>query len=81
MVFFGKDREVVPVDRVIYGTEIWGIFVDDVRAIPIIDEFFGFMGIISPWSSDGSCNKREKGLFVYDKALFYWYRPPIELKN
>ena len=82
VIFFDRDKKIIPLKEVVSTSlEIWGIYVTDKNAIPAIDEFCDFIGEYSPWSSDGGCNRRTAGLYLYSVKDSCWYLPADRIKE
>ena len=82
VVFFGLNKNVLPFDKVISGSrEVWGIYVENEKVIPLIDEISTFLGRISPWSGDGGSNRKTIGLYLYDGERHRWYLPADKIKE
>lgn len=48
VIFFGRNKKVISFDDVIsLPAGVWGIYIEDESAIPLIDEIFDLYGVIS----------------------------------
>lgn len=82
VIFFGRNKKVISFDDVFsLPAGVWGIYIEDGNAIPIIDEIFDFYGVISPWSSCGSSNRKTTGLYLYDEEHYCWYLPADRIEE
>lgn len=81
-IFFGRNKEVISFDDVIsLPAGVWGIYIEDESAIPLVDEIFDFCGVISPWSSYGGSNRKTTGLYLYDDEHDCWYLPADKIEE
>ena len=82
VVFFGWNKKVLPFGRVISDScEVWRIYVENEKVIPLIDEITAFCGLISPWSSDDGSNRKTIGLYLYDEEKYRWYLPADKIEE
>lgn len=82
VIFFGWNKKVLSLDKIISGSyDFWGIYIEDESAIPFIDEFCNFCGVITPWSADGGCNRKTTGLYLYDEEHDRWYLPADKIEE
>lgn len=83
VVLFDGNKRVLSFDTVIanFYDEVWGIYIEDESAIPFVEEVFRFCEIISPWSSDGGCNRKTTGLYLYDEENYCWYLPADKIEE
>lgn len=82
VIFFGWNKKVLSLDKIISGSyEIWGIYIEDERAIPFIEEVFRFCETISPWNIDGGNNRKTTGLYLYDEEHYRWYLPADKIEE
>ena len=82
IVFFGRNKKVISFDDAISRPgAVWGIYIEDESAIPIIDEIFDLYGIISPWSSYGGSNRKTTGLYLYNENNNRWYLPADKIEE
>lgn len=82
IVFFGQNKKVISFDEVVSRPGvIWGIYIEDENAIPLIDEIFDLYGVISPWSIDGGNNRKTTGLYLYDENNDHWYLPADKIEE
>ena len=74
IVFFGQNKKIISFDDVISSPyEVWGIYVKNESAIPLIDEIFDLYGIISPWDRNNGSNRKATGFYLYDENNDRWY--------
>lgn len=79
VVFFGWNKNVLSFDKVISGScEVWGIYVQDKKVIPLIDEISTFLKRISPWNGS---NRKTTGLYLYDEEHYRWYLPADKIEE
>lgn len=83
VILFDGNKRVLSFDTVIasFYDEVWGIYIEDESAIPFVEEVFRFCGIISPWSSDGGCNRKRRGFIFMMTSIIVGIFPPIKSKN
>ena len=82
IVFLGQNKKVISFDDVISSPyEVWGIYVKNENAIPIIDEIFDLYGVISPWDRNGGSNQKTTGLYLYDENNDRWYLSANKIKE
>ena len=82
IVFFGHNKKVISFDDVISRPGgVWGIYIEDESAIPLIDEIFDLYGVISPWSNYGGSNRKTTGLYLYDENNDRWYLPADKIEE
>lgn len=82
VIFFGWNKKPLPFSKVVSSScEIWGIYVENESAIPLIDEICIFCGIISPWRNDGGNNRKTTGLYLYDEDNYCWYLPADKIEE
>lgn len=82
VIFFDRDKKIIPLKEVVSTSpEFWGIYVTDKNAILAIDDLCDFIGEYSPWSSDGGCNRRTAGLYLYDEDKCCWYLPADRIEE
>lgn len=82
VIFFGRNKKVISFDDVIsLPAGVWGIYIEDESAIPLVDEIFDFCGVISPWSSLGGGNRKTTGLYLYDDEHYRWYLPADKIEE
>ena len=82
IVFFKENKKVISFDDVISSPyEVYGIYVKNENAIPIIDEIFDLYGVISPWDRNGGNNRKTTGLYLYDENNDRWYLSTNKIKE
>ena len=82
IVFFRENKKVISFDDVISSPyEVYGIYVKNENAIPIIDEIFDLYGVISPWDRNGGSNRKTTGLYLYDENNDRWYLSTNKIKE
>lgn len=83
VVFFDENKKVISIDDIlINGKEIWGIYVENESAIPVIEKFFDYLGVISPWSVLSGKIRKIKGLYLYnDENYEGWYLPVDKIEE
>ena len=82
IVFFRENKKVISFDDVISSPyEVYGIYVKNENAIPIIDEIFDLYGVISPWDRNGGNNRKTTGLYLYDENNDRWYLSTNKIKE
>ena len=82
VIFFGRNKKVISFDDAIsLPGGVWGIYIEDESAIPLIDEIFYIYGVLSPWSSYGGSNRKTTGLYLYDEEHYRWYLPADKIEE
>ena len=73
IVFFGQNKKIISFDDVISSPyEVWGIYVKNESAIPLIDEIFDLYGVVSPWVRNNGSNRKVTGFYLYDENNDRW---------
>lgn len=82
IIFFDRHKKIIPLKEVISTSpELWGIFVTDKNAIPVIDDICNFIGEYSPWYEECGLVRKTTGLYLYDADNSCWFLPADKIKE